>query len=386
MSGIDNHGARAFDISGLANLTLAEYDALEPLRWPVPARGHPGTQRLLRDGRFQFADGRARFVATVPREPTHRTDAEYPWVLNTGRVRDQWHTMTRTGYAPRLTGHTPEPYVEMHPQDALLTGSRSGELVRVSTRWGSMIGRLRLSGEVRRGTVLVPIHWNDAYASDARVGALVNPVVDPVSGEPELKHTPARIAPFIVSWHGFVLSRKPLARLDMTWWTLVRGKNFLRYELAGRRVYREWSTWARQALQVRDLEADWIEYSDPAAGVYRAALLEQGRIAACLFISPRPDLPERSWLAGLFAKPRLEDTDRAGLLMGRPAERRADTGPVVCACFGVGRRVLCDAIATGDLATVTEIGRALRAGTRCGSCVPEIKSLIEDVRAGRQCE
>ena len=94
----------------------------------------------------------------------------------------------------------PEPYVDMHAQDALLSGAREGELVRVATRWGSLIARLRISGEMPRGMMFVPIHWSGEFSSDARVGALVNPIVDPISGEPELKHTPARVTPFVVSW------------------------------------------------------------------------------------------------------------------------------------------------------------------------------------------
>jgi assimilatory nitrate reductase catalytic subunit len=377
LSGAENGGSRAFDISGLAALSRAEYDALAPTQWPVPEAGHSGTERLLTDGRFFHADGKARFVPTRACLPVNRLDEEFPLVLNTGRIRDQWHTMTRSGKAPRLTSHIPEPYVDMHPQDALLAGTRDGELVRVSTRWGSIVARLRMSGEMPRGMIFVPIHWNSAFSSDARVGALVNPAVDPISGEPELKHTPARVMPFVVSWHGFILSRMPLKRLDMTWWTMVNGARFYRYEIAGRRVYSDWSPWARRLFNA-EADADWLEYSDPAAGVYRGALLTEDRIEACIFISPRQNLPSRTWLSGLFAKARIDDHDRAGLLIGQATDPRADTGPVVCSCFGVGRKTLCDAIRKHDLKTPQDVGRKLRAGTNCGSCVAEIKMLLSD--------
>ena len=232
-----------------------------------------------------------------------------------------------------------------------------------------------------RGMIFVPIHWNSAFASDARVGALVNPIVDPISGEPELKHTPARVTPFIVSWHGFILTRQPLATLDLTWWTLAHGAKFYRYELAGRRVYSDWSSWARRLLNATDPDADWLEYSDPSAGVYRGALLIEDRIAACVFLSPRPDLPSRTWLSKLFSKERLTDNDRAGLLVGQAPDPRADTGPIVCSCFGIGKKTICEAIAKHKLATPQEVGQKLRAGTNCGSCVGEIKSLIAEVSA-----
>jgi assimilatory nitrate reductase catalytic subunit len=377
LSGVQTEDRRAFDISGLSSLSSHDYDRLLPVQWPVPVANHPGTERLLSDGRYFHADGKARFVATPPRAPGNAPSEEFPLVLNTGRVRDQWHTMTRTGYAPRLTGHTPEPYVDMHAQDALLAGTRDGDLVRVATRRGSIVVRLRISGELPRGMIFVPIHWNSTFASDARVGALVNPVVDLVSGEPEFKHTPARVLPFVVGWHGFVLARDPIADPDITWWTLSRGEQHLRYEIAGRRVPRDWSLWARRLLNAAE-DADWVEYSDPAANVFRAALLSDDRLKACVHLSPRADLPSRTWLATVFARERISDADRAGLLMGRPADPRADTGPIVCSCFGVGRTAIRTAITTQGLTTAEGVGQVLRAGTNCGSCVPEIRILLAE--------
>jgi assimilatory nitrate reductase catalytic subunit len=266
----------------------------------------------------------------------------------------------------------------MHAQDALLAGCQENELVRVSTRWGAMIARLRLSGEMPRGMVFVPIHWNGEFSSDARVGALVNPIVDPISGEPELKHTPARVAPFLVSWHGFMLTREPLQNLDLTWWTMARGTQFYRYEIAGRRVHGNWTGWARKLFKAQDEHTDWLEYSDVNAGVYRGALLIDDRIEACVFMSSRHDLPSRTWLSSLFTKPRVTGADRSGLLMGQAPNAQADTGAVVCSCFGVGRKTICDAIAKHQLRTTAEVGQKLKAGTNCGSCVGEIRTLLAD--------
>ena len=214
LSAVGNDGSRAFDIGGLGTLRQDEYSALLPTRWPVPAGPRPAAPRntpprLFADGRFFHGDGRARFIATPPRAPAHAPDDEFPLVLNTGRIRDQWHTMTRSGKSARLMAHLPEPYVDMHAQDALLAGLRVGEFVRVTTHWGSMTARLCSSGELPRRMIFVPIHWSDALSAGARVGALVNPTVDAVSGEPEFKHTPARVDAFVVSWQGFVLSRRP---------------------------------------------------------------------------------------------------------------------------------------------------------------------------------
>ncbi|PPE75796.1 nitrate reductase [Solimonas fluminis] len=379
LSAYRNEGSRCFDLGGLVGLGAAGFDALAPVQWPVTASG--GTARLFEDGRYFHADGKARFVPTPVRAPAHAPDEQYPLILNTGRVRDQWHTMTRTGKSPKLADHIPEPFVDMHPQDALLSGVRAGELARVATRWGSLVARVQHGGGIPRGNVFVPIHWNGQFASDARVGSLVNPIVDPISGEPEFKHTPVRVEEFRVLWHGFVLSRHELAMENTTWWTRIQGRQFLRYEIAGRDKSLDRSPWARSLFGAEGPEADWIEYEDRSAGVYRAALVVEDRIECCVFISPRPDLPSRAWLASLFVKEQLEEIDRVGLLVGEPLEKGADTGPTVCSCFGVGRNTICAAIRDKNLKTPAEITGCLKAGGNCGSCVPELKKLLAEVRA-----
>src|SRR3546814_6687090 len=122
--------------------------------------------------------------------------------------------MTRPGLAPPLAAHRPYPYVDLHPADMLATGVREGGLARVTSHWGTLVARVRGSGEMRRGQVFVPIHWNDQFASDARVGALVNPVVDPVSGEPEFKHTPVRVDEIRVDWQGVAYTERKRTRLN----------------------------------------------------------------------------------------------------------------------------------------------------------------------------
>ncbi|MUI13992.1 molybdopterin-dependent oxidoreductase [Massilia dura] len=364
---------RAFDIGTLAEIDRAGYDAMEPVQWPLG-------RRVFADQRFSFPDGRARFVPTAPRLPVNTAGGEYPLVLNTGRVRDQWHTMTRTGRAPKLAEHTPESFVDLHPQDALLCGVRDGELARISSQWGSMVARVRHGGGIARGSVFVPIHWNGQNASDARVGAVVNPVVDPVSGEPEFKHTPVMVDRFPVQWHGFVLSRTALELDQVAYWTRAQGAGFQRYEMAGRNRIADFGAWARELLGVHDEDADWLEYADRSAGVYRAVHIVDDRIAQCIFVSPRPDLPERAWLAGLFSNEALADAERAGVLAGRPLVQGADTGPTVCSCFGVGRNTICNAIRDQDLKTTAEVTACVKAGGNCGSCVPEIRQLLVLVR------
>jgi assimilatory nitrate reductase catalytic subunit len=379
LSAEGNEGSRAFNLGGLVGLGEAGYAHLSPTRWPIATSGHPATPRLFADGRFYHSDGRARLIAVRPRPPKFTLDEEYPLVLNTGRIRDQWHSMTRSGRSPRLAAHLAEPFVDMHAADALHFGLRDATLVRIVTRWGRMVARLRTSGELARGSIFVPIHWSGPNASDARVGALVNPAVDPVSGEPEFKNTPARVEAFVVNWYGFVLTRSALSHQALSWWACAEGGQFRRYEIAGRSIPQSWSMWAR-SLVCDDASADWIDYEDANAGVYRAARFRDDRLEACMFVSPQPQLPSRSWLATLFDKERLTASERARVLAGRPLDCAADTGAMVCACFGVGSKVIEAAIASGCHDPVA-IGQRLKAGTNCGSCVPELRRLIANVSA-----
>jgi assimilatory nitrate reductase catalytic subunit len=371
---------RVFNLSGLTGLNARQFDELEPVQWPV-LPGGAGTPRLLADGRFAHPDGKARFVATATRAPVHMPDAEYPLTLNTGRVRDQWHTMTRTGKAARLAGHVAESFIDIHPQDALLCGVREGELARVSSRWGAMVARVQHGGGIARGGVFIPIHWNGQTASDARVGTVVNPALDPVSGEPEFKHTPVRVERFGVSWHGFILSRSELALDEVAHWTRIQGQDFARYEVAGRGAIADHGAWARALLGVSDAQADWLDYEDRSGAVYRAVHLVDDRIEQCVFISPRPDLPSRAWLASLFGKGELSQADRVGLLSGQAIEKGSDAGPTVCSCFGVGRNTICNAIREGALTSVGAVTACVKAGGNCGSCVPEIKQLLAETLA-----
>jgi assimilatory nitrate reductase catalytic subunit len=139
----------------------------------------------------------------------------------------------------------------------------------------------------------------------------------------------------------------------------------------------------RGLLAVTDHEADYLDYSDDAAGIYRAAHIVDDRLAACIYVSRRPDqLPARNWLGSLFIQRRLEDSARAALLAGRPPGARMDPGPLVCSCFGVGTNTLCAAIAKYGLTSTREVGTRLRAGTNCGCCLPEIEALLSSASAG----
>lgn len=376
LSGFENNNQRDFDISALAELSDDHYSQLAPIQWPVTEQSPTGTARMFSNGQFFTTNQKAQMLPITPRPAAVECDDDFPFVLNTGRVRDQWHTMTRTAKAPRLAEHSPEPYAEIHPQDAQAKGVEDEALMRVFSRWGEVIVRAKLSENQRPGNLFVPMHWNAQFASHGRVDAVVKSAVDPVSGQPESKNTPVNLSPYKPAWHGFLLSRRQLQLSGASYWVQATGPGFYRYELAGEQAPKGWPTWSRGMLCQSDDEVNWVEYLDEAARYYRGVRLVGERIESCIFIAPGHRLPSRNWLAGLFTKEALSAEERSALLSGQAAVGQKDVGPTVCACFGVGRNTILEAIEQQGLSSAEEIGNCLKAGTNCGSCIPELKSLL----------
>lgn len=384
LSSFENNATRDFDLSGLLNITDADYQAFSPIQWPV--RYEPGTpglrvgsERLFTDGRFFTPTGRARLVPVSQRAPAQPCDADYPLVLNTGRVRDHWHTLTRTGKSPRLSAHRFEPVAEVHPDDAVRHAIQDGGLLCLQSRWGQAILRARVTDTQRLGSVFVPMHWNNQFSSLASVGTLVNPAVDPLSGQPEFKHTPVRLSPYAARWYGFILTRRRLRLQRASYWACARGAQLWRYEVAGDEAPQDWASAARELLCASDQGVEWVEFFDQARNAYRAARIVAGRLESCLFIGPTPQLPSRDWLQALFETERLNAAQRRSLLTAKPPAGEQDVGRVVCACFGVGINTLRKQIVRDELTTVEAIGATLRAGTNCGSCIPELRALLVEL-------
>ncbi len=380
LSAAGNDGRRMFDIGALATLDDAAYDALRPVRWPLPA-GAPGEGgRLFAQGRFATPDGRARIVPTPYRGRTLAGDGAV--VLNTGRVRDQWHTMTRTGLAASLMTPTPEPQLTIHPADAALFGLAPGGLARIATAEGEAVLRVDPRHTQRRGEVFAPMHWTDRFASTGPIGRVVAADCDPVSGQPALKATSARIAPVEAFFHGLLLRRRGGTLAELCHWVRVPVAAGQLYRLTGLRAEPVGDDLARFAAVLLDApaQAEWLEAADRRRGVLRVATVVDGVLEACLFLArDAAALPSEAAVSAMLGQP-VPDGARARLLAGRPHDPAAHEGPRVCACFGVSRDAIRHAVVTHGLRDVAEIGVALRAGTNCGSCIPELEEILRDVR------
>ena len=372
LSAFENYGTRDFDIGAVAEIGDEAFDALAPMQWPARRHESPAARMFARGGYFT-KDGKARLVAVEKPAPHAATSRQFRFRLNTGRVRDQWHTMTRSGLSPRLAEHLPEPFVEVHPRDATQAQLADSGFARVSTAHGSCVLKVVVSASQLRGSLFVPIHWSDVTASSARVCELVAPVCDPHSGQPEAKATPAAIAPVDFKYAGFALGLKAGDLPPGTWWARVAVPNGTGLLLAGNDAPEVWRAQAAAAFA----GAEIAEYSDE--GVYRVAAFRDGRLTGCIFIGPQAAPPRWDAVKPLFATEALTTAERRAVLSGKSPDGRADDGPQVCACFGVRLGAIREAVDQGAH-TAEAIGVALRAGTNCGSCLPELKRILEQAR------
>ncbi len=346
------HG-RKLDLTAHAALSDAEYDAMAPFRW--------GGLYPLGDS-YPTPSGRARLVSVKPPRPAP-VDPAFPLRLNTGRYRDQWHTMTRSGYAPTLAQHRREALLEVHPQDAALYGLTDGGLARISTASGASVFRVGLSEGQRRGEIFVPMHWTDVMAGGARANLLPSQGTDPVSGQPAFKNTPARVEAVVADWRGFLLLPDPEPLQGLLYWSRSCVSGGWLYELAGEGV-----------VDVDGLlpVGERLEVADHQRGMRRIAVRgDSGALAAALFITRQGTLPARDWIAGQLGA----DGSAQEWLAARPSTPAPDRGPVVCVCHGVGEKDIEGAV-RGGACSVAAIGAATKAGTNCGSCRPALARLL----------
>jgi assimilatory nitrate reductase catalytic subunit len=360
LSNYQNDGARRFALPARGAGGNAAYDAMTPFRW--------GGDHPFADGRYSTPDGKARLVP-VAQKPLQAPLAKWPLTLNTGRYRDQWHSMTRTGLSPKLARHREEPLVEVHPADAAELEVMDGGLARVATPQGDSIYRVAVSDAQRRGEIFTPIHWTDRTSSGGRTGLLPRPLTDPISGQPGFKSTPARLDSVAVDWRGFlILAGEPVVPPPCLWATRIAIPGGTLWELAGK----------GDAARIDPLlpAGERVEAIDPARGTRRIAILQTGKLVAALFVTRDGELPPRDWLIAQLSVREAAPT----LLAGRPAGAQPDRGPVICACFDVGLNTILATVREQRLIDVAAVGAALQAGTNCGSCRPALARILAEMK------
>lgn len=216
------------------------------------------------------------------------------------------------------------------------------------------------------------MHWTRATAGSGHIGVLAHSIVDPISGQPDLKGAAVDIQPYEAAWFGFAMATAPM-QTSADYWAAAKMQNGWRMELAGGECPNDWEDFARALFAVGTL-ATVISVKDAARNMNRLAVIEEGQLCGVLFTSPEPVAIARAHLASIFGP----EAQAAALLAGQPAHDQPDPGATVCSCFSVGINTIRSAIISGELADVAAIGAALQAGTNCGSCRPELQALLAE--------
>ncbi len=376
---------RDLDITGL---TWPILESRGPQQWPFAEGAATGLQRLYGDGRFPTPDGRARFVVTPHRPVAEPASAAYPIALNTGRLRDQWHGMSRTGRVARLFNHAEEPRLAMSAADLARRGISDLEVVLVKSRRGCFFVRAEASGSVRTGQAFMPMHWGSQFMKGMGVNGVTNPAFDPYSKQPELKAAAIEVTRAKLP-HRLVAMRRldagAAALLVESLKPLLETFDYATLTLAGRddtlvmlRAYS--STPVTEEVQDAidrllglDEPASVMRYVDAARRIEKAARIDAGRMTGVCLAG---ETAAAEWLKGMMLGGASMEAVRPWILapISSPPKGSADRGRVICNCFDVAlSEIEADAVAGMSLAQVQSVRKC---GTSCGSCLPEVKRII----------
>ena len=370
---------RDLDIGGLS------YERLEgdgPQQWPFPAGAATGSARRYTDGRFATEDGRARFHAARYLPVAEPADARYPFRLVTGRLRDQWHGMSRTGRAGALFNHAPEATLSMRREDAARRGLKDGELVTIASRRGRLVLPLETTDDLPPGTVFAAMHWSGQFLDSGGINEATTGAVDPDSKQPELKHAAVRVEHAKLPWRLVAAKRGDVLALRATVQPLLAERRYasIRVEADDLLVVSAADTEADVAWTERLHDAlglargdDLLEYRDARRG--RAQRIAWNEQVVDGFLVTGETSPASALLEQLRSAAPWEGPRHAIVLLGGDMPRaRAPRDRVVCSCKQVTQSQIEQGIANG--AALEELKSTLGCGTVCGSCVPEIKRLL----------
>jgi assimilatory nitrate reductase catalytic subunit len=403
---------RDLDISGLS---YARLEARGPAQWPYPVGALKGRTRLYEDGVFQTESGKARFIAAPYRATAERTDARYPIGLLTGRLRDQWHGMSRTGTLARLFAHSPEACIEMSTSDAQRLELSEGELVYVTSRRGVQVLPVQVSKSLRSSQAFIAMHWGGEFVSGQAGKALgqgVNSLTvaahDPVSEQPELKFAAVKVSKANLPWHlnafGWFDEATALS-LQIELRALFAQSTFATATLFGRDDARHQTGVSLSLANVEPFEPALLarvrelfcftqsnqaksvmSYRDQRRSIERLLAIQHGpekKTLACVLLTGSViDLEARTWLKQyLEALTDISALGRKLLSPGKVAPQAViSRGKIICNCFDVSEQSIRQCLqqtATSDPDDLLAVLQTkLNCGTNCGSCLPELKTMV----------
>jgi assimilatory nitrate reductase catalytic subunit len=358
----------SFDLSDAANITFRQYQDWQPKQWPLV--NGKSTSRMFSDGVFSTPNGKANMVPVAPVSITEPSDQQF--VLNTGRLRDQWHTMSRTGLANPLTKHTSQFEVHVNPSDANKMGIHNGNLMKVTSDLGSFYAKARIETSQTPGNVFAPMHWNAYFANKGGVAQVIEPLVDPISGQPASKHSSVKLNPVIAKFSGFlfVKNHQPVpAWLDET----VTFKTFTNEGTLFQFFHLDLSLNEFKAQQTLP---DSVTNQDSTMQRMMNAEGDEHGLSYWLVQQPTPiEWPDVDFL-DYAAKTKLTELDTEALLKGYSDDVQ-NLGAIVCSCYSVTDRQIEKYFIDNPNGTLESLQAELKCGTNCGSCLTEVKELTK---------
>jgi assimilatory nitrate reductase catalytic subunit len=364
------------DLDGVKSIDADEYEAFEPKFWPINQSYPDGRARLFDDGDFFTINRKANFVTPANHEAIS-VSKTYPLILNTGRVRDHWHTMTRTGRAARLSSHIGEPFIEIHPKDAARFGLNTADIASVESKQGNMLARVSVTDRQKPGSMFAPMHFSSAMTAKGRVGALAHALVDPFSDQPAFKSTAVQVEKQDIAWFGFAAFHlSPDEDINTScaplYWAKATTKGGRRFEMAGDALPSNWGDYFRSFIDFDGCEFLEVQATRRNA---RLAAFDGTALKAVFFVSEFPVIVSRDWICTQLGSP-FDASARQNILAGSPGADMPDKGRIICACMDVGANQINDAIKQG-CQNLSSIGVATKAGTNCGSCQSDILKILE---------
>lgn len=373
---------RDLDITGLS------YELLEqqgPQQWPFKEGQTTGQARLYTDGIFEKPNGKAQFHHAVYKGTADKTDARHPLHLLTGRLRDQWHGMSRTGTIAQLYNHADEPIMSMNKDDMMRRQLKTGDIVKLSNKRGHLTIRVAQSDEVKPAETFVPMHWGRQFMNGLGVNALMPAAFDKTSKQPELKHTAIKVEKLDLPWQMTVMRtcedltllaeiRQLLTSFDYATCGLYgRDKSLVMLQASHQQTPDASITQQLDLLLGMVEGAPMLVYDDAKRGISKRILVENQQVTGVRLIG---ETLAADWLKEMMQQGEFTDELRRWALapLSSPPMGQKSRGKIICNCFDVSENEIIETCQAGaDLQTLQN---KLKCGTNCGSCVPELKRLV----------
>ncbi|MEJ2045085.1 MAG: nitrate reductase [Reinekea sp.] len=373
LSALNTPTPLTFNLSAVAELSFREYQDWQPQQWPL--NGSRNSRRLFTNGRFATKSGKANMIPVAP-TALALTNNGHRFILNTGRLRDQWHTMTRTGLAKALTRHSHQFEVHIHPTDAAQAGLQNGELCRISSDLGEFFAFARLETAQQPGQLFAPMHWNDSFASKGGVAKVIASVTDPISGQPASKHSQVKLTPMATAYQGFCFIRHD--QLNPVW--LSETIHFKSMSNEGT-LYQFFTDHHPDELAAQSDCGENLHYGQQQK--VWATRSDQGLRFWLTIGTNATQWPDLDFLD--FAATTNALTLENSTLIAARTDDMSNLGNLVCTCFQVTDRQIEQIILDNPDTTLQSLQQALKCSTNCGSCLSEVKDVLSGFQASINC-